>query len=271
MMHTETRKILTPMRALGVRISLLLLLTLGWAGWAQAFSYVATSALDSSSDASGVTSVTCAKPTGTVDNDIMFAVVKVPAAESVTAPSGWSTAPFPLIDDDAGLGIRFLLYSRVAASEGTTYAWSWTTSGRAGCSIYTFRDDFNTSDPIDVTSNTSYETSGTTARAASMTTSAANQPVILFPVTHTALSGAQCSSYPALTTFTEHVDTVDTAGSRFGRCVASGVWSSSGATGDLDITLVNSLTAKHAFAVSLNPAAGGGATPRNLMLMGVGN
>lgn len=239
------------------RLTIALLLVLAWTGQTWAFSFVAASPVDASSDTSTVAGCTVTKPTGTADNDIMFAVGKIPAVEAVTAPSGWSTAPFPLTDDDATLGVRFFLYYKVAASEGATYAWTWTTVGRGGCSIVTFRSDFNTASPIDVTSNTSYETSDTTARAASMTTAAANEAIILFAVDHTALGGNQCSTYPALTTFTEHLDTIDTGTSRFGRCVASGVWSSSGSTGDMDVTLANSLASKHAFAVALNPAAGG--------------
>ncbi len=246
------------------RLSLLLLLALGWAGWAHAFSFVATSAVDASSDASGATSVTCSKPTGTVDNDIMFAVTRTPN-EAVTAPSGWNSFGSPLTDTDAASTERFSLYWRVASSEGTTYTWSSATASRKGCSIYTFRDDFNTSDPIDVTSNTSYETADTNARVASMTTTATNEALILFGVQIVSTSQS-CTAHPTSPiTFTEHADAWNTS-SRFQRCVSSGVWSSSGSTGTMDTTLSNSNTSKHGFGVALKPATGGAARPSGLLL-----
>ena len=242
----------------------LLLLTLGWAGVSQAISFVAASTIDTSSDTASVASCTVTKPTGTADNDIMFALLKTPN-EAITPPSGWASFGSPIADTDTGSGQKFTLYWRVAASEGTTYQWTWTTGTRAGCSIYTYRSDFNTSGPVDVTSNTSYETSDTNARVASMTTTATNEAILLFAGQHVSATQS-CSAHPSSpTTFTEDADAWN-GDSRFHRCVSNGTWSSSGATGAMDITLSNTTTSKHGFGVALKPAAGGAVTPRGLLL-----
>lgn len=225
----------------------------------HAWSFVAASAIDEGagtpSDVVSGTTIDIDKPTGTAENDILFAVVKRLTANTwSTVPTGWTLLAS---DDDAGSTTSVDLYYRVAgASEGASYQWIQSGASRCGGSIYAFRSDFNTSNPIDVFSDTSYETSDTIVRGASMTTSAANEALIFF-ATVQGSSAVTFTQATVPTTFSEHNDT-GSANSRFWRSVASVVWSSSGATGTMDATASATTTSKHAFVVALNPAAAGG-------------
>lgn len=250
----------SPMKRLIV--SLLLLLTLGWVEVSQAWTYVAASPVDASSDKTGAgsDSVTCTKPTGTADNDIMLAVTKQANTVS-TEPSGWTLLAS---DADVGTGATFRLYRKIAASEGADYTWTWSTTGRAACSIFTFRDDFNTADPEDVVSNTSYETNNTTVRAAAVTAAAVNSPLVYIAYVNSSVGGT-FTAPSAPCTFTEHFDSGN-GDSRMYRTAASCVWTGSGSTGDVDGTIGTSSETKHAFLVVLNPAAAAGSTPRGLLL-----
>lgn len=230
-------------------------------GISNAFSFVAASAIDEGvgtpSDVTSGTTIDIDKPTGTAENDIMFAVVKRLTANTwSTVPSGWTLLAS---DADSGSTTSVDLYYRVAgASEGASYQWIQSGASRCGGSIYAFRSDFNTSNPIDVYSNTSYETSDTNVRGATMTTSAANEALIFFSTVQA--SGSTTFTQATVpTTFSEHQDT-GSANSRFWRSAASVVWSSSGATGTMDATASATTTSKHAFVVALNPASAAPAT-----------
>lgn len=205
-------------------------------------------------DASTGTSMSINKPTGTVDNDIMFALIKIPAQEALTA-TGWTLLGSPGYDNDTNSSTRTYFLYKIAASEGASYTFSWTTTGRNGGSVYTVRGGFNTATPIDVVSNTSYETSDTTARAAGMTVAAANSVVIVAVSTHTSTS--ETSTAPTVpSTFTEDVDVYDGL-SRNHRAFYRLDWTGSGATGNMDVTLSATNASKHAFAVALAPSGGG--------------
>lgn len=213
-------------------------------------SFIAAAHFDSGS----ASTATINKPTGTVDNDIMFAILKrIDNTDPTTVPSGWTVLATNLV----GGGNSLWMYYRVAASEGASYDWVWAVAGRCGGSIYTYRSGFNTANPVDVVSNTAYTTSNTTVRAASMTVSAANSTLVFFGAFHSASAGSFTVTPTVPTTFTKDSDT-DDLNSRFGRSAMSVVWSSSGTTGDMDATIDLTLADKHAFAVALNPAAGGG-------------
>lgn len=239
--------------------------------WAAAFSFVAESAIDEAagtpSDTASGTTIDVDKPTGTTQDDIMFALVKRLTANSwSTVPTGWTLLAS---DADANTTTTVDLYYRVAgASEGASYQWISSGTSRIGGSIYAFRSDFNTTTPIDVYSNTSYETNDTIVRGASMTTSVANEALIFFSLSH-ASSSQTFTPATVPTTFTEHTDT-GSANSRFWRSAASVVWSGSGATGTMDAAVSAANTSKHAFVVALQPAAAGSTCKGALMLMGGG-
>jgi len=214
-------------------------------------SFVAAAHYDNASSSSGV----CDKPAGTVDDDLMVALVKrVDTTGPNSTPSGWT-----LLATDAVVTGHWLYY-KIAASEGANYTWGWAAAGRLGVTIASYRGGFNVASPIDVYSNTQYVTSDTICRAASMSVSAANSIIIFLGMFHGGASGTFTPpTVPAA--LTEDVDRYD-SGSRLGRTVASlQPWSGSGATGDMDATISLTTADKHAFAVALTPS--GAATERH--------
>ena len=205
-------------------------------------------------DSAGSTTAVVNKPTNTADNDIMFALIRRNIiAEPTTVPTGWT-----LIGnrEDATYNQEYWLYWKLAASEGANYTWEWADAARICATIVTYRDGFNTADPIDVVSNTPYVDNNTTVRSATMTVSAANSPLVNFA---NGYGGSEITfTKPSMPT-TDWVENIDfgSVDSRCWREICSMVWTGSGATGDIDATASLSLDAKHGFAVGLNPAAGG--------------
>lgn len=225
----------------------LLLCLIVWVPSAQA-AFVAAAHYDNVSSSSGVVT----KPTGTADNDIMFTLIKrIGTTDPNSVPSGWTLVT---TRRDLAGGSSFWLYWKLAASEGTDYTWGFAAAARLGITVYTYRGGFDTADPIDVVSDTAYITSNTTVRAATMTVTAANSVLLFFG----GINQSSSITYTAPTvptTFTEDVDQYSDQ-SRFGRTVASVVWTGSGATGSMDATASGTTVDKHAFAVALNPSAG---------------
>jgi hypothetical protein len=224
----------------------------------MAFQFVAAA----NTDNAGTTSITITKPTGTADNDILFAFLKYNNNEDLTSvPSGW--AQLGTRRYSSGAIFSTVLYWKLAASEGADYTFSRASSSRMGGTIVTYRDGFATGGPIDVVSDTAYFTSDTTVRAASMSVTAANSPLLYFGVFNT--STTQSFSPPSVpTAFAEDVDFFS-SDSRSARTVASVVWAGSGATGNMDATASATQVDKHAYAVALNPFTGGGGIPRAAM------
>lgn len=209
--------------------------------------FIAAAHYDNVSSASGVVT----KPTGTADNDIMFTLIKrIGTTDPNSVPSGWTLVT---TRRDLAGGSSFWLYWKLAASEGADYTWGFSAAARLGITVYTYRGGFDTADPIDVVSDTAYVTSNTTVRAASMAVSAANSVVLFFGGINQS-SSITFTEPSAPAAFSENVDQYSDQ-SRFGRTVASLVWTGSGATGDMDATASGTTVDKHAFAVALNPAS----------------
>ncbi len=202
-------------------------------------------------DANGTGPVVLTKPTGVAQDDILFAFIKN-TANPTAVPSGWTQLGFVT---DALSGSRYMVYQLVAgASEGADYTWTFASYSRTGATMVAYRDGFDPADPIDVVSATNYTTSNTTVRAAGVTAAAANSPIIFFGGQH---SSSSVTYTPPTNpgTFAEDDDFWQT-GSRFGREIASFVWTGSGATGDMDATSSATTASKGAIAVVLNPASG---------------
>jgi hypothetical protein len=81
-----------------------------------------------------VSSLTINKPTGTVDDDYMIAVISTNSS-TVTPPAGWTLLEGPTLD---GSGLSSLLYQKKAASEGSSYTWNFGSSGGKTGSISSF-------------------------------------------------------------------------------------------------------------------------------------
>jgi len=198
------------------------------------------------------------KPTGTAEGDILFAlVVRQSSVASVidSTPTNWISLGESLFYELEGSAYRYAsLYYKIATDdEPASYTWSFdgTVKARIVCSCY--YGDFNSADPIDVVSNTIYNTTNNICRAASMNVTAANSPLVFW--------GAL--TYPNVQTFTKPTvptedwvedDEAGSTASGFSCEVCSMIWTGSGATGDMDATMAIATVNKHAFAVALNPA-----------------
>lgn len=202
-----------------------------------AFSFVATSSTNDSSS-----TITVTKPSGTTDNDIMFALISCQASTPTTVPSGWTL----LGTRQVGSGYWANLYYKVASSEGASYVWGVSGSTGWDGTINTFRGGFNITNPVSLETfvNTGYVTSNDTVRAATTNVLKQNSPLIFFGHTD---SG---KTFTPPTGFTEVSDYSSTQQ----ESMAYKVWTSYGATGNIDATISASATSKHAMLVALNPA-----------------
>lgn len=207
--------------------------------------YVASSTTNNSS-----TTITINKPTGTVDGDIMFAVITRITGGTFPSgvPSGWTLLK------QRSASNAWALYYKIAASEGASYVWTYDASVNLDGHIFTYRGGFNPTNPIelDSISDTQYQTSDTTVRAASVGIIKANSPLIFIGMYNDTGITFTKPSVPT----SGWVEDFDSAGSMASSRheVCSFVWSGSGETGNVDATVSsNTTTVKHAFMVALNP------------------
>ena len=202
-------------------------------------------------ESAAATGVTCSKPTGTAENDIMIALVqRYQTEEAVTVPSGWT-----LIDTEqygAGARMGYLYYKVAGGSEGADYTWDYTNSVRIKIDIATYRGGFDTADPIDAYINTNYADSDTTLRAYSVTATAADSPLLFIGGGTISNVSTTCTAPPSPSGFSEDVDSYSTT-SDFLAVFYSMTLSGSGATGDMDATTSETLSYKGAFSLVLNP------------------
>jgi hypothetical protein len=200
-----------------------------------------------------ITSLACNKPTGTAQNDIMFAWIgyrtTTGGANINSVPTGWTVLASSTATSD-----KYYLYYKVAgASEGTSYTWGVSNGGRIAITITTYYGaDFDPANPIDVVSSTAYRTSNTSLIAASMNVTAANSPLIFFGGAYTTTVRTFTKPSVPTTGWVEDYDAGNTT-SDYSRTIDSFIWSGSGATGAMAATISAALTTKHAFAVALNP------------------
>ena len=114
-------------------------------------------------DLTDQTSITCDKPTGTADSDLMIAVITA-ADDLVTlsAPIGW-TEIFQYHEDVVLTDRTFAVFYKVASSEGSNYSFSSSGAIDMSIAILTYRN-INIASPLAVAWNTSnHIVTGTTA------------------------------------------------------------------------------------------------------------
>jgi len=199
-------------------------------------------------------SFTINKATGVVDGDIMFMYLHIYLASPPTidsVPSGWTQ-----VATNAAGNSRWYLYYKIAASEGTSYSWSLT----ASCRYYALNVAYSSGNfkvesisDISPISNTLYGTADVNCRAADMSVSIVNSPLIYFASVYN--TTVRTFTKPTAPT-TDWVEDADQGNTTPDISVTNGsmIWSSSGATGNMDIVCSTSITTnKHAFAIALKP------------------
>jgi hypothetical protein len=179
----------------------------------------------------------------------MFAVCFTPNSYITSVPSWWTQLWQNTYDGTFGF---WSLYYKLASSEWANYTWWFTTWQCASILIITYRWWFDSTDPIDVVSNTQYITYNTTNRAATMSVTNINSPLVFFWWYQNSFRPTQTKPSVPTTWWAENLDMWwNLYNSWFEIC--SMVWASSWATWNMDSTLDWDIGVKHAFAVALNP------------------
>lgn len=183
--------------------------------------------------------VVITKPTGTVDGDILVAVIYHDTAIT-SVPSGWTLIHTTLNTANASS------YWKRAASEGASYTWSHT-SNYIGGSMAAYSGCLESGDPIDAAS----ENSGTsdTLTWTGITTTVANAMLVglIMKVSDVGVTAATATS-PL--TNNERTDVQGTA-------LYDGIQASAGSSGDKTVSL-GGWIAWVGHLIALKPATGGG-------------
>ena len=125
----------------------------------------------------GAPTMTITKPSGTVDNDLLFAAIWVDiGTRTVTPPSGWTVVANKLVNADTAQS-RIITYYKVAASEGASYGWGFSPSASANGHIMAI-NNIATTAPLDVQSETQINGAGNFV-AATVTTTFANDFLVM--------------------------------------------------------------------------------------------
>jgi len=223
----------------------------------MAFQFVAAAHYDNASMGNPLAAgaVVIAKPTGTINNDLMFLLTKHNTDAAITAGvAGWTELSSRVWQ---GAGSYQCFYKVAGASEGDNYTLEWAADARVGVTIATFRDGFDTADPIDASSTFNYDvTPDTSASADGISVAAANSPLIHLSFALVSSSTTFTPPTSPVTFDGDHIDTWNTD-SRFARQVASVIWSGSGATGVVASTMSQSVSGAKGLLVALNPSVGG--------------
>ena len=189
----------------------------------MAISYRATGVYNSS----GSTTAVVAAPTGLVNGDLIFVIIRRAAAVAPTStPSGWTLIRSVL--STYGCWI----YYKIATNEGASWTWTWAASAKTLGRAHAFYGNINTSNPIQG-STTPYSgtASGTAITIPTLTTTSDNTHSIILASTYS--TSSKTFSVPTSPAFTEHNDTGSTTPD-FWQAIASYAYPASGtATGTI--------------------------------------
>ena len=178
-------------------------------------------------DDANVADTTLTKPTGTVDNDILIAVLKTDDNVAVTAPAGWTLlrntdSPGQLTDQDA--------YWKRASGEGASWTWTHAAAFRSGC-VIALSGAVTTGDPFDGSKITDNTGVGTAVTVLSITLTETDSLILCISTSWDYVTATGPGGTP---TFTERVDNAQC------HAVYTASATASGAVGNKTITLSSS-------------------------------
>jgi hypothetical protein len=176
-------------------------------------------------------------PTGTTENDLMLALItRYDDEEPATPDADWTRLAYY----DVAANFKAELYYRLASgSEPADHTWTYSKTVKTKVVICTYRGGFDTADIFDAYSNTTYTTSDTTVRAATVSATATDSALLViggFYIGNTDTT-ATMPSVPN-SSWDEDFDSYNFT-SDMGAFFYSQTWSSSGATGSMDVTVSN--------------------------------
>lgn len=193
------------------------------------------------------TSLTLAKPSGVNAGNIMFMLLFSNTEYINETPKGWT-----LIGKTTSTGYFELYYKIVTNTDPTNWTVAWNSSGVIRGVITAYSGIFNTSNPIMTSSNTAYVTSDTTLRASSITTTKNNTPIIFIGACYNGSSNRTFTKPSDINTDTWTEDLQD-GYNTFSYTFDTLGMTTAGATGNIDATISEVETEKHAWAIALNP------------------
>ena len=199
---------------------------------------------------SGATSIAVSVPAGVVAGDVMIASIAAEGGGNFTAPTGWSSTN--LFAGATKFGTGGVYFHVASSSEPASYSWGLGTSRKATGKIASYVGVENSS-PIEVKATTAGNTSGTTDKAASITTTVNNTMVIL-DWSGVNAAGAFTITPPASTTNRATVFTSG-SGSVVGSQTQDFIQATAGATGEKTFTISASIPWQ-TVTIALKPGTG---------------
>jgi hypothetical protein len=200
---------------------------------------------------SGATSIAVNVPAGVVAGDVMIASIAAEGGGNFTAPSGWSSTN--LFAGATKFGTEGVYFHVAGSSEPASYSWGMGSSARKATGKIASYVGVENSSPIEVKATTAGNTSGTSDKAASITTTVANTMVILdFSAANSA--GSFTITPPGSTTNRATVFTSG-SGSVVGSQTQDFIQATAGATGEKTFTVSASIPWQ-TVTIALRPGAG---------------
>lgn len=193
------------------------------------------------------------KPTGTVENDVLVAIVGLSAAtggtQTVTPPSGW----IEILTTSDGTNVQVTSFYKIATgTEPASYTFSWVTPTRSALGITSY-EGVDTSNVIDVSSVGNTGT-GTSVTATGATTTSKGARV----VAAYASNDSTQNSYTPPSGMVERIDVASSTDGSSNNAISMGMADveqvAPGATGDKTATCSQSTVwAAHLFALTPAP------------------
>lgn len=155
-------------------------------------------------NSAGSTTAVITAPSGLVNGDLIFAVIRRAGAVNPTGvPTGWTLIKSTLST------YGFWVYYKVANNEGASWTWTWAASAKTLGRSHAFYGNIDTANPIQG-STTPYSgtKSGTVITIPTLTTSAANTTSVLIVSTYS--TSAKTFTVPTSPAYIEHNDTGNT-------------------------------------------------------------
>jgi len=200
---------------------------------------------------SGATSIAVNVPAGVVAGDVMIASIAAEGGGNFSAPSGWSSTN--LFAGATKFGTGGVYFHVAGSSEPASYSWGMGASARKATGKIASYVGVENSSPIEVKATTAGNTSGTTDKAASITTTVNNTMVIL-DWSGVNAAGAFTITPPASTTNRATVFTSG-SGSVVGSQTQDFIQATAGATGEKTFTISASIPWQ-TVTIALKPGTG---------------
>lgn len=132
----------------------------------------------SNASSSAASSLAVSLPSGTVEGDVMVALVSLRGNRTITAPSGWSSVL--RTDNSSGSNIRQQLFVKVATgAEPASFTFSFSGSERCAVAVLSYRG-VDSGAPVDAVGGQANTASSSSVTAPSITATVANARIVGF-------------------------------------------------------------------------------------------